>query len=581
MTPRVGSKTGEKEFIMKKFLYMAVAAIAALSSCTNDDIVADENGNENQIVEAPVFTATIEGEGTRTQLVEGSTAGKLTKVAWLSTDQIYVLGINTGTDQTSVLGVYTAAPSNDNAAQATLTASSLKINNPELTATEYYAVYPASISALSAYSDELLQSAPAAVFRDPNGGIPTINLPATQTYNGTNISQIAPMYAHTTTTGTGNTELSFKNLTALLAITVSADDFSEVNNIVVKSDKAMNGAFAVCLSGNESQYSISSKTATDAQKTLTLNCQNEGANTTIAEGESKTFYVSIPPATYGYLQFEVNGKKGSTDVTKTMKTKAASITVARNKIYPIAFADNTGDPNLLPGEFSVGADKKVKFTKGNLWCNTTTNPVTYAFETNQYDYPVATNYTSDGTKDGTWYGTHVGHFYWTTAAAASYAQKNYYDSNTTSDKFWLDGSDASHKLTVSGTSDLYVLSKAEWEYLINTRDNHSNLCKNGVTVVGKTGCLIIAPDNYTGSIATEYTAAEWATAEAAGLVCLPFAGYRDNDHPFDAGTAGNYWASTPAASSANGAMRLCFMSEDVYTDLDNPRAYGFPLRLVK
>ncbi len=689
---------------MKKFLYMAVAAIAALSSCSQDDLVSDENGNDVSNANAPVFTATIEGEGkTRTQLVEGST-GKLTKVAWASEDKVNING-----------SAYTAAPGTEDATTATLTIADGQ-TAPEAVDGKYYAVYPSTIAF--------------------NTSTQTITLPATQTYDATtNGIGNVPMVAVSE-----NTTLQFKNICAVLAIKVASGTVKAIK--VMADQKNLSGDFTL-------DPSTSAITATTTgSNTVSLECG------TAVTANNTTFYIAIPPQEYSSLQIYLSAD--GTTYKEAMATKVAAGlgTIARNKIINIDYAKNavqlwadgpyfatvnvgettetgnstgykwgatqagdagtgnkgnydldhdtaykiwgsawrmptndeftglnnnctntygapsgtygftvqgsegygsiflpvvpsvqttdyqgfafywsatpkgedyanllflykapfvlnieesqysreipyfvravlatpaaapastpTPTSNLLPGEFSVGADKKVQFTKGNLWCNTTTSPVTYAFETNQYDYPVATDYTSDGTKDGTWYGTHVGHFFWTTAAADSYAQHYYNNSftNTTSDKFWLDGSDADHKLTVSGTSDLYVLSKAEWEYLIETRANASSLYKKSVTVAGKAGCLIIAPDNYTGSIADSYDAAAWATAEAAGLVCLPIAGHRDNDNPFDAGAAGNYWASTPDAS-ADQAMRLCFNAEDVYTFLNNPRQYGFPLRLVK
>jgi len=271
-----------------------------------------------------------------------------------------------------------------------------------------------------------------------------------------------------------------------------------------------------------------------------------------------------------------------------MKTKAASITVARNMIYPIAFKDNqTPAPvsNLLAGEFSVSATKKVKFTKGNLWCNTTTNPVTWAFETNQYDSPVGTDYTSDGTESGTWLGTHVGHFHWTKDVANSYTKDYTYESISNDDHFFADGSDAAHNLSVAGTEGLYVLTQSEWNYLFNPSDNENvrkGLTKKGITVAGKTNCLIIAPDGYTGTIASSYSAAEWTTAEADGLVCLPAAGSNEGSGvPVDGGSLGRYYASDFRIRNYQvGAYYFSFNSEDLSSSNAEPYM-AFAIRLVQ
>ena len=72
---------------MKKYFFMAVAAIAALSSCTSDN---DLELNQNTAKEALTFTATIEGsEATR------ATFDKTNKcAAWEEGDEIYVIDYN-------------------------------------------------------------------------------------------------------------------------------------------------------------------------------------------------------------------------------------------------------------------------------------------------------------------------------------------------------------------------------------------------------------------------------------------------------------------------------------------------------
>ena len=134
---------------MKKLLYMAVAAIAALSSCSddvNDNLNVNPNVNPNP--NAPVFTATIEGEGeTRTQLVEGSTTGKK-KVEWLSTDKVFVSSFtaeNSDNISPIALGVYTVAPSSEDASSATLTPENL-LYSAEGTPNVVIGIYPASVS---------------------------------------------------------------------------------------------------------------------------------------------------------------------------------------------------------------------------------------------------------------------------------------------------------------------------------------------------------------------------------------------------------------------------------------------------
>ena len=67
---------------MKKFLFLAAAAIAALSSCNNEEIIPS---NGNQSTNHPTFTATIEGAATRTALGAGN------KVNWENGDEVALI----------------------------------------------------------------------------------------------------------------------------------------------------------------------------------------------------------------------------------------------------------------------------------------------------------------------------------------------------------------------------------------------------------------------------------------------------------------------------------------------------------
>ena len=118
-------------------------------------------------------------------------------------------------------------------------------------------------------------------------------------------------------------------------------------------------------------------------------------------------------------------------------------------------------------------------------------------------------------------------------------------------------------------------------YLIN-KNNTENVRKEkykyGVTVCEKTNCLILAPDDFEGTIATSYNAEAWATAEAAGLVCLPAAGYRKGSNVLSVGDEGNYWSST--AAGENNASNVFFKSDKVSPDPEGNRIYGFSVRLI-
>ena len=172
---------------MKKYFFMAVAAIAALNSCSRD--------NEFEQIQAGsqglVFTATMENsEATRATLDNK-------RAAWEAYDQISING-------------------KKYSAQGAGTTTTFKADGEGATGETYNAYFPADL-----YDGT------------------TATLPTTQTYKDGKFNM--PMYASSTTT-----ELEFNNLCAVLAITISPEgDGKTVKSIKVTSDKKMNGTFTV------------------------------------------------------------------------------------------------------------------------------------------------------------------------------------------------------------------------------------------------------------------------------------------------------------------------------------------------
>lgn len=228
----------------------------------------------------------------------------------------------------------------------------------------------------------------------------------------------------------------------------------------------------------------------------------------------------------------------------------------------------SGSSNMIDGTFSVSSSKKVQFTKGNLWWDGSA----YHFEANQTDYPTEP-----------WNASHVGHFMWTNltdyksgnASYMPYAESYSYSSRSTSDKFFC-GED--NPLTVDGTSGCFALTQSEWYYLISSRSNATNLRKYGVTVGDKANCLIIAPDNFSGTLKSSYSLDDLSSL---GLVCLPAAGDRDGSGFGSAEYCGFYWSSTPNSSISSSAYNLSFGSDRVYASRISFRLNGKSLRLVR
>ena len=169
---------------MKKFLYMAVAAVAVLSSCSsNSDAILGDGGQQNEGV--TTFTATIEGGATRVTLNDKTPN-------WEENDVISVDGHD-----------YTASAAGTN---VTFVGSGA-------TESTHHSYFPKALY---------------------NGGTPT--LPGVQTYSASKFDM--PMYAECT-----DANLSFKNLCGVLAITVTSGTVKTIS--VISDATPLSGAFDV------------------------------------------------------------------------------------------------------------------------------------------------------------------------------------------------------------------------------------------------------------------------------------------------------------------------------------------------
>lgn len=282
--------------------------------------------------------------------------------------------------------------------------------------------------------------------------------------------------------------------------------------------------------------------------------------------------------------------------------------------YKVVFAENIPDPNLLTGKFTVAEGKQVQFTKGNLWYGT--KPLTgsdvsegYHFEANQQDYPVLAQYTSDGKTTGTWLGTHVGHFYWSTTTdnggTADYLYSGHEPYAKTYDKVSQNFTDAfcygegnKANITVDGMRGYYALTMPEWNYLLETRSGN----RFAKAMVNSVKGLLIFPDGYTlpdgysesggtGMAAvntdnaayptTSITSETWSNMQSAGIVFLPAAAGRSGSSLINGEGYGYFWSATPGATYTSNAYNLYFSGVSVAPANDGYRSSGASVRLVK
>ena len=274
-----------------------------------------------------------------------------------------------------------------------------------------------------------------------------------------------------------------------------------------------------------------------------------------------------------------------------------------------------------PKKFSVSATQTVYFSQGNLQYTTTgTHSVaggdiatgTWRFAEHQFDIigadneNVAQTYTgwidlfgwgTSGWNNGNLfyqpYDTHnsspsdVGFGYGPTDGTSyyfnltgDYANADWGVYNAISNG----GNQAGKWRTLTGGEG------GEWDYLINSRTNASNLYGEG-KVGSCTPGLIILPDDWVlprdlrfkpgmenGYETNVYTYSQWARMEAAGAVFLPAAGTRYGTSVDDVGSYGNYLSSSYYNKSS--ASELYFYSGDVYSSVNSARYGGCSVRLV-
>ena len=277
-------------------------------------------------------------------------------------------------------------------------------------------------------------------------------------------------------------------------------------------------------------------------------------------------------------------------------TLPSSTTFAVGKIYNIA---RNAIPGALIGQFSVSADKKVYFSKGNLQATYNGSAWTWAFAANQWSYigNAAANNAINGNKSVSENGT-VDLFGWSTSTTYL-GIHNSRDEVDYSGDFVDWGSHADVKAGIG--SGWCTLSKDEWLYLFNTRFASTvGGTENGRYAKAKVKDVqgvILFPDTYThpdgvtaptGVNATDdtgwnsnnYSSADWTKMEKNGAVFLPAAGYRDEADVDYVGDDGYYWSS-----SANGdedAHYVYFAESDDLPEVTYTSRYcGHSVRLVR
>ena len=272
---------------MKKYIFMAVAGMLALSSCSNDENdIQDAKNAPRQMT----FTAGYnEGGETRATL-----SGK--SVSFDANDKISILSAkNTNTQFTTSAG----------GASATFSGTAADDS-------KFYAVYP--------YTAGLTLSGDV---------ISGIVIPTSQWNSGWNSNSDfsgwdpkAPI-AYATTTGSS---LTFQNACAILKVTFPFANF--FGRFTISANEPLAGTFSL-------DTSTGTLTPTSGSTTVTVGNPSNISSGISTYGSGKTVYVAIAPGTYTGFNLHIYNEW---DEEKS-KTKSTSVTFEAGKIYDLGSYD--------------------------------------------------------------------------------------------------------------------------------------------------------------------------------------------------------------------------------------------------
>lgn len=324
--------------------------------------------------------------------------------------------------------------------------------------------------------------------------------------------------------------------------------------VITSANTAINGDFSYVYNGED--WVATAPAPTTANKTLTIN------NPSYAS----VLYIPLPA---GNHQLTIVGKT----FTKAM---ARAVEMQKGVFYPIKCAH----------AFSVSASRKVFFSPGNFeYKNTSTyftdwvagpvggnngrmytedGTVCARFALNQWDRKQANNrdfrnvtglfgtvlatYAWPKT-DGAW----IDLFGWGTGTIPGY---NYATAVGTSaiiayDDFNDWGTFYGDRLNANShtTGSWFTMNQGQWSYLLNLTNNAMRSGKSRIGSVNGVPGLIIAPDDYSGSLPASITSTNWVNDyQKHGVVFLPSGGCMDYQPAenwswgFISSTAG-YWTS--------------------------------------
>ena len=251
------------------------------------------------------------------------------------------------------------------------------------------------------------------------------------------------------------------------------------------------------------------------------------------------------------------------------------------------------------GVFTVSEDKKVNFAKGNLRYSGDIYEGTWSIAPQQYEVLGEKN-IEEG-HGSSWPASPTDLLCWSTAknhyGVSTYYYYDYEEANPYFKGDFVDWGENPALIADLGAG-WSTLSKDEWNYLLNERENAAQL-KTFATIVideeNNVKGLVLLPDEWNAPdgvmLSEEMTAAQWATIEQAGAIFLPVTGHlwvwkdeKGNNQASVNGldVIGNYWSSTPSNEDDLFAFTTMFnLNDSRLESAEMERRLGCAVRLVK